>query len=46
MKLSLALFISFVMASNGKRKFATIAIHTGSEPDSVSGAVVPSISLA
>lgn len=28
------------------KKFATICVHVGSEPDSVTGAVVPPISLA
>ena len=33
-------------SGNEKKKFATIAVHVGSEPDSVTGAVVPPISLA
>lgn len=31
---------------NSQQKFATLAVHVGSEPDSVTGAVVPPISLA
>jgi len=48
------LFVSFILLSvfiipiscTMKRKFATTVVHVGNEPDSVTGAVVPSISLA